>query len=201
MTMCKAENRSLARCVDVQKKFLKALGYVSMNARPEEESEQIQMHADRLYHRMLDHEKVVEQAKEMGKTPPPLPPLLDSAQEAVGASREHEQQRASAAAMFKRGLTLDELPPHLQQRLTKRYLDGLEGQEREIAKRGLDHDIEAHAALVEGVHERWIEDHRARLKRRAEGREQLDDKIFKYFDFRQYPEELAPEHGQNRGSP
>lgn len=196
MTMCKAENRSLARCVDMQKKFLKALGYVSMDVRPAEESEEIQMHADRLFHRMLDHEKIVEEAKEKGVEPPPLPPLMDSARKEMAASREREEQRRAV----RKGLTLAELPPHVQQRLKKNYLEGLEGEELEIAKAGLDHEIEANAALVVGVHQRWIEDHRARLKRRAEGKERFDDKIFKYFDFREYPEEETPYEAEKRKS-
>ena len=35
-----------------------------------EKEERIQMHADKLYHRMLDYERKVAEAKEAGREPP-----------------------------------------------------------------------------------------------------------------------------------
>lgn len=50
------------------------MGYGSVIDRPAQVEEDIQMHADKLYNRMLDHEKAVAKAKEAG-----LPiPVFDS---------------------------------------------------------------------------------------------------------------------------
>ncbi|KAI9733035.1 MAG: hypothetical protein M1834_003580 [Cirrosporium novae-zelandiae] len=75
MTMCRAENRSFERCYMMQSKFLKALGYLSMSNSPEQ-NERIQMHADTLYHRMIDQEKATEEAKAAGLPTPSFPPII-----------------------------------------------------------------------------------------------------------------------------
>lgn len=74
MTMCRAENKAFERCYVTQAKFLKALGYLSTYERPPEVDEQIQMHADKLYHQMLRQERAIEKARAEGK---PLPTLED----------------------------------------------------------------------------------------------------------------------------
>ncbi|KAJ6779653.1 hypothetical protein PWT90_05774 [Aphanocladium album] len=52
--------------VSPKQRFLRALGYGSVLDRPPQVEEDIQMHADKLYNRMLDHEKAVAKAKEEG---------------------------------------------------------------------------------------------------------------------------------------
>ncbi|KAL8803498.1 MAG: hypothetical protein Q9200_006189 [Gallowayella weberi] len=60
-------------------KFLKALGYLSLDERPAEIDERIQMHADTLYHQMLDRERQVEAAKKSDLPIPEFPPLVADA--------------------------------------------------------------------------------------------------------------------------
>jgi len=75
--MCTTENRALSRCVDMQMKFLKALGYMSVvGTGSVEDEERIQMHADRLYQRMIEQEKLREEARKAGREPPPFEPVL-----------------------------------------------------------------------------------------------------------------------------
>ena len=76
MMMCRTESRAFNRCYAMQAKFLKALGYLSWEGRTAEEEERIQMHADKLYHEMLDREKVIEEAKVSGKPIPSFKPLI-----------------------------------------------------------------------------------------------------------------------------
>ncbi|KAJ5601998.1 hypothetical protein N7510_011532 [Penicillium lagena] len=76
LTMCSAENATFSRCFQTQSKFLQALGYASSFAYDADREEQIQMHADKLYHQMLDYEKRVEECKAAGTEPPPLTSLF-----------------------------------------------------------------------------------------------------------------------------
>ncbi|KAL8784723.1 MAG: hypothetical protein Q9213_003820 [Squamulea squamosa] len=76
MTMCREENGAFNRCYTMQARFLKALGYLSAHDRPLEIDERIQMHADKLYHRMLDQERAIEEAKKSNLPIPEFPPLV-----------------------------------------------------------------------------------------------------------------------------
>ncbi|KAM5465904.1 hypothetical protein MauCBS54593_006151 [Microsporum audouinii] len=70
LTMCGEQNARFSRCYTMQSKFLQALGYGSSFVWDMEKEERIQMHADRLYHRMLDYERRVAEAKAEGREPP-----------------------------------------------------------------------------------------------------------------------------------
>ncbi|PGH34623.1 hypothetical protein GX50_02513 [[Emmonsia] crescens] len=70
-TMCGAKNSKFSRCYTMQIKFLQALGYASAFEFDPDKEERIQMHADKLYHQMLDYERRVEEAKAAGQEPPP----------------------------------------------------------------------------------------------------------------------------------
>ncbi|KAK2767660.1 hypothetical protein FQN54_003818 [Arachnomyces sp. PD_36] len=77
MTLCSAENTQFGRCYEMQSKFLQALGYASNFDWDSEKEERIQMHADKLYHQMLDYETRVEEAKAAGLEPPPMTSLFN----------------------------------------------------------------------------------------------------------------------------
>ncbi|OJD15887.1 hypothetical protein AJ78_03905 [Emergomyces pasteurianus Ep9510] len=70
-TMCSAKNSKFSRCYTMQIKFLQALGYASAFEFDPDKEERIQMHADKLYHQMLEYEQRVEEAKAAGQEPPP----------------------------------------------------------------------------------------------------------------------------------
>lgn len=176
MTMCKAENRRLTRCINMQKRFLRALGFASINARPDDESERIQMHADRLYQRMLKHEELTEKAKKEGTPTPVLPSLDESLPDDIRAKVDNPDHR----------IEIDKLPKQLQEALHERHFKDLEGEELQMARRGLQHRLSQEAELMVRITERYQIDHENRVKRRAEGRETFDDKIFRVFDMRDY---------------
>ncbi|TID23082.1 Cysteine--tRNA ligase [Venturia nashicola] len=67
--LCRAENRAFTRCFETQSKLLKALGYMSVIDQPEE-AEKVQMHADRLWQRIVEQEKAIDEAK---KNDQPIP--------------------------------------------------------------------------------------------------------------------------------
>ncbi|KAJ5676235.1 hypothetical protein N7462_009132 [Penicillium macrosclerotiorum] len=78
LTMCSAENATFSRCYQTQSvgKFLQALGYAAAFDYDPEKEERIQMHADKLYHQMLDYEKEVAEAKAAGLEVPPITSLF-----------------------------------------------------------------------------------------------------------------------------
>jgi hypothetical protein len=71
-TMCSKENKAFSRCFQLQSKFMVALGYLSSGTSSAEDEEKIQMHADKLYHRMMDYEADLDDARAHGR---PIPPL------------------------------------------------------------------------------------------------------------------------------
>ena len=71
-TLCNAETKKFNRCYDMQSKFLKALGYLTLEVRSPEVSERIQMHADKLYQHMMEQEALITEAKAKGKERPKL---------------------------------------------------------------------------------------------------------------------------------
>jgi hypothetical protein len=76
-TLCAAETQQHTRCYQLQAKFLQALGYCSEQNTTEEHEERIQMHADKLYHRMMDYEADVEDAKRNNRPIPPLASIFN----------------------------------------------------------------------------------------------------------------------------
>ena len=75
--MCRKETHELQRCYTMNQRFLKALGYLSDLERSEEVEEQIQMHADLLYEKMIEREKLVKEAKDRGESEPEFPSLFE----------------------------------------------------------------------------------------------------------------------------
>jgi hypothetical protein len=114
LTMCREEGKAFNRCFSLQTKFLQALGYMGRAASTDEEEERIQMHADKLYHRMMDYEASVHEAR---RTQGPIPPL-SSVFEASKPAPSVDELKA--------------LPGNLQRRL-KQPLEELAPHERELA--------------------------------------------------------------------
>lgn len=108
LTMCKAETKSYNRCYQLQAKFLQALGYMSSFDSTDEHEEKIQMHADKLYHRMMDYEEELETAKREGRPLPPLASLFDSSRPVPTLDQINLPQDMES----KLKTPLKELPPH-----------------------------------------------------------------------------------------
>ncbi|KAI1930138.1 hypothetical protein LOZ65_001515 [Ophidiomyces ophidiicola] len=140
MTMCSKQNREFSRCYTMQAKFLQALGYGAQFDWDREREEKIQMHADKLYHQMLDYEAQVEEAKASGAEPPPLKSLFNpkaAASSPVPSSNDggaSQKTEVPGGAQLPPGMKppkpLDELTPHereleimvLQQQMVQRDL-------------------------------------------------------------------------------
>ncbi|KAF4125084.1 hypothetical protein GMORB2_3923 [Geosmithia morbida] len=81
--------------MEIIKRFLRALGYGSVASRPQHVEDAIQMHADSLYQRVLQHELAVEKARNEGTPVPvfdPTIPLLATTKTTIEPSEELQLQ-------------------------------------------------------------------------------------------------------------
>lgn len=108
LTMCREETKAFNRCYSLQGKFLQALGFMSRSGSTDDEEERIQMHADKLYHRMMDYEAAVDVAKRSGAPIPPLSSIFDASRPAPSI----EQLALPRSVQGKLKQPLSELPPH-----------------------------------------------------------------------------------------
>ncbi|KAH7155534.1 hypothetical protein B0J13DRAFT_545776 [Dactylonectria estremocensis] len=155
--MCRHQVRKFERCYTMQSRFLRALGFGSVVGRPAQVEEDIQMHADSLFQRMLRHEVAVEQAKAEGL---PIPEFQPSAL----------KQRPD-------GITPSE---HLQQQWNSQ-LDKLPAEERAMEEAALRGDLEAKAAVADKVQQIWDTQKDERQKRQAEGNSTFGDYLSTLF--------------------
>ena len=193
MTMCRDETRELERCVTMQTKFLKALGYLTMYERPDEETEKIQMHAYKLYQQMKVQEKAMKEAKEKGLPEPRFDPMIkmrDNPTSGDSSSKSAPVTADSSSDYRPAPPTIhwDQLPRNLREKFTKEHLEGLEGPELEVTKHELDQELAYKNSLVSKVGERYYQERKARLKRLEEGTERFSDKIKRWLDFRDWSE-------------
>lgn len=197
-TMCKMENRELNRCISMQSKFLRALGYLTMQQRTAEESERIQMHADRLYQRMLEEEQAeaaasINSPEQKKPAPDKLTEQLADLKLAGLALQKSADELPRASSSTPSAITFDTLPAHVRTRLEKERFAGLEGPALELAKRELNTDIAFNQEAVARLNERYRTEREERLKRLEAGEERVSDKVKRWFDFRKYDEQEAGE--------
>lgn len=161
LTNCATENGTFSRCFTTQSKFLQALGYASSFEYDAEKEERIQMHADKLYHQMLDYEKRVEEAKTAGQEPPPLMSLFDPKQATKTSSgKKSDLDIPSGVTIpegFKPSKPLHQLTPH----------------EREL-------EIRAHNAQLE-QHRMYAEEAEPFMKSHEESRTKRKEKMTTWF--------------------
>ncbi|KFY20482.1 hypothetical protein V491_03679 [Pseudogymnoascus sp. VKM F-3775] len=176
--MCRTENKSLERCVEMQQKFLKALGYLSTFDRGKDVDEKIQMHADTLYHRMLAQEKAVAEAEKEGKEMPKFAPLLEN-----GGSSVTAPAAAAAATAAKEEVPeilktspLAKLPLDIQAQI-KEKLEGLTGIERELQEKALAAEISAGQEVKANLKNIYKDSSAERQKRVEEGNETIVDRV------------------------
>ena len=177
-TLCHAESKKFNRCYDVQTKFLKALGYLTMENRSPEEDERIQMHADKLYQQMLEQEALMEKAREEGRPIPkfnsvlskqnvarafagkPLPPSLAS-EDSAPVQEEDVWSQIKPASRVEYEKKLAELPE----------------EEREIERQALLGELRAQTGMASKVEATFVEERINRMKRREAGQATIGDTI------------------------
>ncbi|KAK5050963.1 hypothetical protein LTR84_003522 [Exophiala bonariae] len=118
-TLCHEENKAYNRCYSLQAKFLQALGYMSSMSSTDDDEERIQMHADKLYHRMMDYEAEVDDARRNGKPIPPLVSLFNPNRTAPSA----DQLVLPEVIASKLTKPLDDYAPHERELAAKAALE------------------------------------------------------------------------------
>ncbi|KAL8393430.1 hypothetical protein RB595_003269 [Gaeumannomyces hyphopodioides] len=162
-TMCSAQVRKFERCYTMQSRLLKALGYLSAHDRPASVDEEIQMHADSLYHRMLEQEAAVAKAKEEGRPAPEFAPLITRTTFAAAADMDEDKIK---------GLVSEEA----RQKFEDRVRD-LPEQERAAEEAAAKAELRAQAEAASRLHELRREKEREKELRKLQGKETILDKV------------------------
>jgi hypothetical protein len=173
--LCKEQTRSFNRCYTMQSRFLKALGYLSMQ-RTADEEERIQMHADKLYHEMLDREKAMKEAEENQLPKPEFKPLITSTSttEALGTQQPAAAAQAASTQTQREGLDMyaGEKRKALEQSLADKT-----PAEREIEIQLMAGEARANAEYAAVVHDHFEAEKKTREGRKERGRETVGDAI------------------------
>lgn len=138
-------------------RFLRALGYGSVEGRSAAVEEDIQMHADGLFQRMLKHEEAVERAKAEGLPAPVFEPAIPKSKSpAVTPTDELQQQ-------------------------WREQLEKLPEEERAMEEAALRADLQAKAEVAGSVQKIWDTQAEQRKQRQAEGNSTFGDYVASLF--------------------
>ncbi|KAM0440980.1 hypothetical protein ACHAPT_000284 [Fusarium lateritium] len=157
MQMCRHQVRRFERCYMMQSRFLRALGYGSVEGRPAVVEEDIQMHADSLFQRMIKHEEAVEKAKAEGLPTPVFEPALPKSKAPTVTPTEELQQQ------------------------WKEQLEKLPEEERAMEEAALRADLQAKAEVAGSVQKIWDTQAEQRKQRQAEGNSTFGDYVAALF--------------------
>lgn len=151
------------------------------------------MHADTLYHRMLDQEAAIAEAKAQNLPPPSFEPLLSPSDATPAEPTQHTTSTgqpisASAAATISsaRPLSYEESKDMYLRKLKPNVREGLEqeweknklsAEERMLAARAYAMEAEAGIGVANQLGELMQETQRKREERRKEGKGTLGDTI------------------------
>ncbi|KAF2132354.1 hypothetical protein P153DRAFT_364766 [Dothidotthia symphoricarpi CBS 119687] len=164
-TMCHAESMRFNRCYDVQSKFMKALGYLTMDARTPDEDERIQMHADKLYQQMMAQEAEMEKAREEGRPVPNFDSVLSKRKAAASSSSTQDetelwsQIKPESRKEYERKLA--ELPP----------------EDQEFERLAMLGELRAQTGMAKKVEATFLSERMERMKRKEAGQATLGDTI------------------------
>lgn len=173
-TLCNNESRKFNRCYDMQSKFLKALGYLSMDARSPEEDERIQMHADKLYQQMLAQEAEVEKAHSEGRAEPKFESLLSKANDArVAAAKQAAQGPISSDEESR---IWSQIKPDARKEYEKKIAE-LPPADQEVERMALLGELRAQTGMAKQVEAAFVEERINRMKRKEAGQATIGDTI------------------------
>lgn len=136
------------------------------------------MHADKLYHRMLDQEAAIEAAKAEGKPVPEFSPLLSSRAEKASTATT-PATKASSVEPFQ----ATELPDNLRKQLEKR-LEGLDKEARDVEERAFAAELKAGEQVAGGLGTIFQKQEEEKRLRKEQGKETIGDKLTSIFGSR-----------------
>ncbi|KAH8723924.1 hypothetical protein GQ44DRAFT_709367 [Phaeosphaeriaceae sp. PMI808] len=173
-TLCNAESRKFNRCYDLQSKFLKALGYLTMDERPAEEDERIQMHADKLYQQLLQQEAEIEKAAAEGRSRPKFDSLLSN-QASKPAPKITSSPVNNAVSHGEEDLW-SKIKPESRREYEKKFAK-LPPEQQEYERMAVLGELKAQTGIAKKVEETFVEERILRMKRREAGQATLGDTI------------------------
>ena len=135
------------------------------------------MHADALYHRMLDQEKEIEAAKAEGRPVPVFPSLLSTTQ---------SSSAKSPVPLVKSNLAnveVSDINPKLQAQLKER-LKGLEGAERELEERAIKAELDQGLEVAKEWGDIMRKQDDERATRKEQGKQTLHDRFIELVRFK-----------------
>ncbi|KAI0197686.1 hypothetical protein F4808DRAFT_438419 [Astrocystis sublimbata] len=165
LTLCRDQVRKFERCYMTQTRLLKALGYLSsLDGNPQME-EDIQMHADALYHRMLAQEEEAEAAKKEGRPIPKFTPIVPKPMITTTTTTTNISTTGS-----------EELTPEQQETLKQR-LEKVGEEDRAAETEAYKAEMRAKAEFAEKVQGLWRQQDRERQIRKEKGEETMWDRV------------------------
>ncbi|KAL6712486.1 hypothetical protein ACN47E_000363 [Coniothyrium glycines] len=179
-TSCNAESRRFNRCYDIQSKFLKALGYMTMDARSPDEDERIQMHADKLYQQMLQQEAEIAKAKEEGRPIPKFGSVLSKQNIANAIGGASSGAASSTATGILANDDEDDIWKQIKPASRAEYekkLARLPPEEQEVEKLAVLGEIRANTSIAKRLEERFVEERIHRIERKEAGQATFGDRI------------------------
>ncbi len=156
----------------MQSRFLKALGYLSTYDRPPDVDEEIQMHADTLYHRMLAQEKAIEAARAADLPIPTFPPIISPASSTSPNGAPHIPPMDGQ----------DRLKPEARAVLNEK-LKKMTPEERQLEEHAVAVEAQATEVLGRQIGEIYEDQEKHRKERREKGAATFGDTIAGFFGF------------------
>ena len=134
------------------------------------------MHADTLYHRMLERERAVEEAKTAGLPIPTFPDMISS------SASTQPQPTAALVSSGQRPLPpeFERLDPKVKEQVRDR-LKNLTPEEREVEEKALAMELVAGENVGKQINQLFEDQGKAKKLRKEQGRETLADKIGSVF--------------------
>ncbi|KAF2089131.1 hypothetical protein K490DRAFT_38853 [Saccharata proteae CBS 121410] len=190
MSMCRKENREFDRCIEMQGKFLRALGYLQVYGVDPEAQERIQMHSDELYNRMLKQEEAIEQARAKGEPIPQFDHILSKENIAAAMTGKPLQAQVPGTAETAENpmpTTFDEcaklgMSDVMRDRFEKELLK-VHGVERDIERQALIGEFMLQRKVAERYGEAMKTEKEKRDRRIELGKGTMGDKIKQAWGF------------------
>lgn len=152
-------------------RLLKALGYLSITDRSPEAEEEIQLHADTLYQRVVAQEAEITAAREAGLPIPKFPPLIPRVAPIPG-ERPQQQQQPQQQPQGE----LEELPPDRLEALRAK-LKKVPEEERAAEEEAFRAEWRAKNEVAGRVYDLWRQQDEDRRVRKQRGEETMWDKV------------------------
>ncbi|KAF2201502.1 hypothetical protein GQ43DRAFT_415660 [Delitschia confertaspora ATCC 74209] len=167
-TVCRAEQKKFNRCYTMQSKFLMALGYLTMDERPQDEYDRIQLHADKLYRQMIEQEEAINKAKAAGQPIPEFEPVMSKTN--VARVMGIQASNITDDDVWK------DIKPSAREQYEKKFAK-LSKEEQEIERRAVEGELRVNNSMTKTLEAAFIEERIARMKRRETGQATVGDMI------------------------